>query len=241
LESLTGRTIAVSSTLARNTNLRVGAILHARLADLTRIRLRVGAIYQRALGLGDILLPLPLAERHAAVDLDSAVFVSGPPAVRTALGRLVRSVPNATVLTRAQYLQTVHAAAQASEWPIWLLIGLIIAFAALALLNTALMATAGRQAELALVRLIGGTRRQARRIIAWEALVTTLAGLAAGALIARVAVQTPPGQPGWQVTIPPVLAGGILAGAAVLGLAGSLAPARLALRTRPTAPFARGE
>jgi len=241
LASLTGSTIAVSSTLARKADIRVGAILNARLADLTPARLRVGAIYQRALGLGDIVLPLPLAEAHAAVVLDSAVFVSGPPAALTGLARLARSAPGTAVLTREQYLQTVRAAQQASQWPIWLLIGLIVAFAALALLNTALMATAGRQPELALVRLIGGTRRQARRMIAWEAIVTTLTGLAIGAFIARIAVQTPRGEPGWHVAVPAALSGGILAGAAVLSLTGSLAPARLALRTRLTAPFSGGE
>jgi len=97
------------------------------------------------------------------------------------------------------------AAAQASAWPIWLLIGLIVAFAAVALLNTALMTTAGRHVELTLVRLIGGTRQQAWRIIAWEALITTLVGLAVGAVIARIAVQTPLGQPRWHIAIPPML------------------------------------
>jgi putative ABC transport system permease protein len=66
LTSLTGGAVAVSRSLARTADIRVGAILNARLADLTRTRLRVGAIYQRALGLGDILLPRPLAETHAA-------------------------------------------------------------------------------------------------------------------------------------------------------------------------------
>ena len=96
-------------------------------------------------------------------------------------------------------------AAQASPWPIGLLIGLIVAFAAVALLNTALMTTAGRHVELTLVRLIGGTRQQAWRIIAWEALITTLVGLAVGAVIARIAVQTPLGQPRWHIAIPPML------------------------------------
>src|SRR5262249_22965016 len=178
-------------------------------ADLTLGRLRVGAIYQRALGLGDIVMPLSLAEAHVAVVLDSAIFVSGPPAVLTDSARLARSVPSVAVLTRSQYLQAVRAAAQASTWPIWLLIGLIVAFAALALLNTALMATAGRQRELALIRLIGAPRRQARRMIAWEALVTTVAGLVVGALIARIAVQTPRGQPGWHIAIPTVLSAAI--------------------------------
>jgi putative ABC transport system permease protein len=101
-------------------------------------------------------------------------------------------------MSRAQYLQTVRATTQASQSPAWL-IGLAIAFAALALLNTALMATADRRAKLSLIRPIGATRRQARRMIAWEALITTLAGLAVGALTAGAAVQTPPGQPGWHI------------------------------------------
>ena len=116
------------------------------------------------------------------------------------------------------------AAAQASMWPIWLLVGLIVAFAAVAMLNTALMATAGRHVDLTLARLIGGTRQQAWRIIAWEALITTLVGLAVGAVIARIAVQTPLGQPRWHIAIPPMLSGAIMSGAVLLGLAGALAP-----------------
>jgi ubiquinone biosynthesis protein len=170
--------------------------------------------------LGEALGPASL--RDAATDQALGLL----PVLRKLPRRLDRLT---TVLTRGQYLQTVRAAEQASEWSIWLLIGLIVAFAALALLNTALMATADRQPELALVRLIGGTRRQARRMIAWEA------------LIARIAVQTPPGPPSWQVAVPVIPFGAILAGVAILGLAGALAPARLAPHTRPALAFGRGD
>jgi putative ABC transport system permease protein len=235
LTAVRGDTVAVSSALAAHRDLHVGAVLTAALADLTPARLHVGAIYNRAAGLGDVLLPRPLAEAHAAVKLDSAIFVSGPSAVRPELGRLVATVPTATVLSRAQYLTVVAAAVRAAAWPQWLFIGLIIAFSALAMVNTAVMATAGRQRDLALVRLIGATRRQARRAISWEALITTLTGVAAGAAIARVAVRTPGGGPAWHLTIPPALFGGILAGAALLGLVGSALPARIILRTDPMA------
>jgi hypothetical protein len=77
-------------------------------------------------------------------------------------------------------------------------------------------------------------------MIACEALVTTLTGLAVGALIARAAVQVPRGQPGWHISVPVGLSAAILGGAAVLGLAGALVPARLALHTRPAAPSGRG-
>jgi putative ABC transport system permease protein len=233
LTSVHGNTAAISSELAAHRNLHVGAVLTARLADLTRTRLRVGAIFGRAAGLGDLLLPGPLAEDHAATKLDSAIFISGPPTVRPALRQLVTAVPTAAVLSRAQYLDTVASAARASAWPQWLFIGLIIAFAALAMVNTTVMATAGRQRDLALARLVGATRRQARRAITWEALITTLIGVGAGAAIARVAVRTPGTGPAWHVTVPPALFGGILIGAALLGMIGSLLPARLILRPDP--------
>jgi putative ABC transport system permease protein len=94
-------------------------------------------------------------------------------------------------MSRAQYLQTVRATTQASQSPAWL-IGLVMAFAALALLNTVLMATADRRAKLSLVQLIGATRRQARRMIAWEALIATLAGLAGTLVPARLAQRARP-------------------------------------------------
>lgn len=144
-------------------------------------------------------------------------------------------------MSRARYLQTVRAATQASQSPAWL-IGLVIAFAALALLNTALMATAGRRAKLSLVRLIGATRRQARRMIAWEALSTIpcrpgrrrpdrARRRADRTRTTRLAHHRPS----------PALSGEILGGAALLGLAGTLVPARLAQRARPMAAFGRGE
>ena len=88
---------------------------------------------QQANGAGGRPLRAPpvvsLAVR-AAVGLDSLTkgYGSGARAV-TALGGVTVAF---------------GAAAQASAWPIWLLIGLIVAFAAVALLNTALMTTAGR-------------------------------------------------------------------------------------------------
>ena len=168
---------------------------------------------QQANGAGGRPLRAPpvvsLAVR-AAVGLDSLTkgYGSGARAV-TALGGVTVAF---------------GAAAQASAWPIGLLIGLIVAFAAVVIRAVLSRATAGRHVDLTLARLIGGTRQQAWRIIAWEALITTLVGLAVGAVIARIAVQTPPGQPGWHIAIPPMLSGAIMSGAVLLGLAGALAP-----------------
>ena len=241
LTSLHGNTVAVSTALAAHHGLHVGAVLTAALADLTRTRLRVGAIFGRAIGLGDVILPMPLARAHAAVKLDSAVFVAGPPTVQPELGQLAAAVPAATMLSRTQYLDAVQSAAQASAWPAWLLVGLIIAFAALAMINTTVMGAAARQSDLALARLIGATRSQAWRVIAYEAVITTLVGVGTGAAIARLAVRAPGGGTAWHLTVPLILFGGILLAAAVLGMTGSLLPARLYLPQHPMTKLGSGE
>jgi putative ABC transport system permease protein len=234
LATVRGHTIAISRALANHRNVKIGALLHARLADTTLTRLRVGAIYDNALGLGDILLPLPLAASHAAVKLDSTVFVSGSPSHRQLLRAVQVAVPTATVYSRAQYLAGGRAASQTSAWIVWLLIGLVATFAGIAVVNTSVIATADRRRELALVRLIGATRSQSQRMIGWEAALTTVVGVGAGALVAAIAVaRIPEGQAGWHIVVPPLLFGGIVAGTAAIGLIGSLLPARIALRSRP--------
>ncbi len=240
LNGLHGTTVAISSELARKRNLGVGAILHARLADTTQTLLRVGAIYDRALGLGDVLLPLPLAAAHAPAALDSAVFVAGPATIRAGLAALTNTIPTARLLTRRQYLDGLRIADQTSAWIVWLLIGLIGAFAGMAIVNTSVMALADRRPELALIRLIGATRGQAARVIAAEAAITTLVGAGAGALAARLAVaRIADGRPGWHIVVPPTLFGGIVAGAAGLALLGSLLPTQIALRDRASVSRSR--
>ncbi|MBV9681741.1 MAG: FtsX-like permease family protein [Solirubrobacterales bacterium] len=103
-----------------------------------------------------------------------------------------------------------------------------------------MMALADRRPELTLIRLIGATRRQAARMIAAEAAVTTLIGVGAGALAARLAVaRIADGRPGWHIVVPPTLFGPIVAGAAALALLGSLLPAQIALRDDPSANRSR--
>jgi hypothetical protein len=151
-------------------------------------------IYENALGLGDILLPRPLAERHAAVELDDAVFMAGPAARRSLLIGVRRAVPTATVLTRQRYRDGVHSANRTSAWIVWLLIG----------------RTRAR---------MGGPAHNARGRGVW------------GASGELAVAPTREGKPGWHIVVPPVLFGGIIAGAA-LGLIGSLLPGRIALRAR---------
>ena len=126
--------------------MRIGRILHARLADATPARLRVVAIYHRANGIGDVVLPRSLALTHAAAALDSAVFVAdgGDPAVARGLDAIARAVPTAVVRSRAAYLHDVTAQGEENAKAQWVIVALMIAVSAMAAFNTGALAAAER-------------------------------------------------------------------------------------------------
>jgi putative ABC transport system permease protein len=230
-----GRTIAISTQLAGESHLGVGDTLGLRLPDGADARVRIGAVYRWSLGLGDLVFGADFARRHSVISLDEAIYVAGKRADDAALRRFARRVPTAVVLTRAQYLEEADSAQQEQGWIVWLLIVLIAGYAAISVLNAAAMGVADRRNEIRLARLVGSTRGQILRMIAWEAMVTTTVGLAAGAAIVATAVwRLPATQPGWHIVVPAGLSALLLAGAALLSVVAAIAPTLLALK-RPVA------
>src|SRR4051812_18675008 len=137
LADVRGNAVGVSRVFADGGNLKLGDTVAVRMADTAPVTLRVVAIYDRAAGLGDVLLDHAVAARHAAVRADSALFVSGGAAAERSLARYAGRHPGVQRLARAEYLETVHASNVDGAWGVWLIVGLAAAFATLALINTA--------------------------------------------------------------------------------------------------------
>jgi putative ABC transport system permease protein len=198
------------------------------LADLEDVSLRVGAVYERAAGMGDVLLDPATAREHAAVQIDASVFVSGGAA---ALDRYAGEHPGVHVLSRDEYLDTLHAGNDQDLWGIWLIIMLAAVFSALALVNTAAMSTGERRAELATIRLLGGTSGHVTRMVLLEMVPTVATALGAGAVIVGVALTgVPQGLTGEPLSAPVTLIAGLLGGTLALGLLAGVVTARIALR-----------
>jgi putative ABC transport system permease protein len=202
------------------------------------VRLSVVAIYDRANGMGDIVLPRGLALAHATAALDSAVFVAGgrdPEAARE-LDGLARAVPNAAVRSRDSYLYDVEARGQEAARAQWVAIALMIGISVMAAFNTGAMAAAERRRELVLARLGGATRAQVAAALTLESLVTTLTGIGIGASVVFASLAGAGSDPdGGPLVIPWDQAGLVIAGAAAIGLIGTLVPAALVGRARLTA------
>ncbi|GAA3115253.1 ABC transporter permease [Streptosporangium carneum] len=178
LERLRGDTVALSTLAASSFDAEVGGKVRLLLGDGTPVTLTVVAVYERGLGFGDVALPYTLARDHSAAGMAGRVYVTGGEKER-----LAALAPGLTVLDRAEAGAAVNAAQEFSDWVNLLVMGLIIVFIVISVVNTLVTATGGRVREFALLRLVGGTRRQVRGMVRWEALLVGGLAVIAGTLI----------------------------------------------------------
>jgi putative ABC transport system permease protein len=240
LATLPGDGVAVSVDRARSLGVGVGDPVSVRLGDGEPTTLRVVATYAANLGFGEFVLPRDLVVAHVSVPMDARMLVSyadgaDAAALDAELAALTKHTPGVNVVDRATMRAADAEQARVNSWVNYLMIGVLLAFIAVAATNSLVMATGERSRELALLRLIGATPRQVTRMIRVEALAVigfgVLLGLAIAAAtlvpfslaIAQTAIPSLP----WQVLA------GVLAGATLLGLGASELPTRYALRRDP--------
>jgi putative ABC transport system permease protein len=240
LDRLRGETVALSQLAAETLGVRVGSRIDLRLGDGTRTRPAVVAIYGRGLGFGDVSLPHDLLVAHTTLRSDQAVLVradaaASPTALASALRGLAANHPGLVVLDRDGLTAAGQAQREAQSWPSLLALAVLLAYIAIAVVNTLVMATAARGREFALLRLIGTGRAQVVRMMRIEALLvvglaTVIGTLAAIPPLVGISLGLT------ESPIPSVSAGvyaAIIGVTAALGLLAMGVPTRFALRAHP--------
>jgi putative ABC transport system permease protein len=231
LDRLGPGTIAMSDAAAQGRH--IGDTVQVTLGDGVKTSLSLVATYTRGLGFGDALLDYDDIIGHVDDPLATAILIKGS-ATPDQLRARIKGFPGLTVTDGSGY-QAQAAQQQASTDIDLVFLGLIIAFTGIAVINTLAMATGDRTREIALMRLIGATRRQVLRTLRWElALVvgaaTVLGSGTAWLTLARFSTgMTGSGTPG----VAPRTYALILAGATALGLVATMIPARIVLRRNP--------
>jgi putative ABC transport system permease protein len=124
---------------------------------------------------------------------------------------------------------------EVQAWISFLIVGAIVAYTGLAVVNTLVMSTISRAREFALLRLTGATRSQVMRMMRWESLmVVTMAIVVGAAVAAETLIPFSVMLSGSAVpVVPPLIALGIVGGVALLALLATEVPTRLVLRQRP--------
>ncbi|CAM5499144.1 ABC transporter permease [Streptomyces violaceorubidus] len=218
--------IAVDKTLATATDVGLGDKLSLYLPDGTRAAPEVVAVYGRGLGLPAVTMDRASLDGHVTSAFADTLLVSGGDAEPlTALGE----VTDASGYALAQNVDREFGA-----WANYMMAAVLGGFAAVAAVNTLVMTVLDRRRELHTpLRLVGSTRRQVLRMLGWESLLVSAAGVALGTAIAMITL-TPMmrGLTGEFPHVPPLLYAAFAATAATLALAAATLPARTALRDR---------
>ncbi|MEU1188617.1 ABC transporter permease [Streptomyces sp. NPDC005859] len=233
LTGLTERTAAVSELAAGQLHLAPGSTLKLTLGDGTPATLTVAAVYSRGLGFGDLTFAHDLVAHHVDNPLASSLLVSTT-RTQTQLATTLREFPGLSVISPAA-ADTAQAERQQANAEVNLLaMGLVLAFTAIAVVNTLAMSVSERVREFALLRLAGATRRQVLRMLRTEALsVLLLAGALGSAVALSVLTAFSIGMTGRAApAVVPLVYATVIAGAGFLALIATAVPGRVALRVR---------
>ena len=216
---------------------RLGQTATMWLGDSTPVRLRVVAVLANQIDLEQaVLLPSALRAAHTSVPLASAVYLRLSPGARLAEVRAAAAAGGGELVPTSNYVNAANAENdRINRLAMIAILGMALAYTAIAIANTLVMATSDRRRELTTLRLSGATPGQVLRMIGVEACLVTGIGALLAAAVTAVTVTGLRHSllglaPSVRVVIPwPLLAGIVLACLAIALLA-SVIPAALTLR-----------
>ncbi|TWD74895.1 putative ABC transport system permease protein [Kribbella amoyensis] len=237
LEHLTGSTVALPDRVAAKIDRGVGSTITMTLGDGSSVDLRVVATYAATPGYESIVLPAELLAAHTTSGLAPQIlvrFASGADPVPT-LAKLAATHPGVQLADRDTLVAANSADLKTQAWVNYLLVGLLIGYTGVSVVNTLVSATIRRRREFALQRLTGATRTQILRMLSSEGVLITFAGILLGTLTAlatlipfsnAVAGTAMPSGPWWIYLV-------IIGAAALLVFFSTLVPATTVLRRAP--------
>ncbi|TCC42380.1 ABC transporter permease [Kribbella speibonae] len=240
LAGLTGATAAIPEYMAQKTGRGVGSEITMTLGDGTTTRLRVVATFAAERGYETIILPASLVVAHTTDGLTKQILVRAAPGadVRPGLAELAAAHPGVQVADRSTLVASNVEDLQTQAWINYMLVGMLIAYTAVSVVNTLVSTTLRRRREFALQRLTGSTRFQVLRMLTTESALVTLTGVTLGTAVAlacllpfsaKVANDALPTGPIWIYLV-------VVGAAALLTFASTLIPATTTLRHAPTQP-----
>jgi putative ABC transport system permease protein len=231
ISDISAKSVAVSTMQGAH----VGDTLQLWLADGAPASLKVVAVYRRGLGFGDVTLASATVAGHLPRSLEDEVLVRTGPGGDASLAAWSAGHPGSAVLDTASRTQQISTDLAIGAWLNRLLIGVMVGYAALAASTTMVMAALARRRELALLQLVGVTRRQLRRMVNAEQAgllgAAVLIGAAIAALTLGAIVRALTGSP--IPYIPPLGWVAVLGGITALALVSTIWPVRRMLRTPP--------
>jgi len=236
-----GRTGAIiDDDFAKDKKLRVGNRFSLLVPNGTTTQLEVKAIYKPPPFyplLGSVTIPQSTFDSLYNRPRNQFTFIDVPgeptDAATQALEAAVAGFPDANVLTRSEWITDQDEDFNQFLLMLYVLLALSVIVSVFGMVNTLVLSVFERTRELGMLRAVGMTRRQARRMVRHESVITALIGAALGlplgvflaALVTRALSQF---EVEFKVPIGQLVAFAIVA--IVVGILAAVLPARRAAR-----------
>jgi putative ABC transport system permease protein len=130
--------------------------------------------------LGDVAISQPSFDKAFSNPKNSITFIAGSPEAGTALEAAAKDSGGATFHTGAEYPQDATKEMATVMAMLYVLLGFSVIVSLFGMVNTMVLSVFERTREIGMLRTIGMTRRQARRMIRHESIITALIGTTLG-------------------------------------------------------------
>ncbi|WP_203453734.1 FtsX-like permease family protein [Jiangella aurantiaca] len=239
LTDLTGDTVALAADHARSLGVGIGDELTLRLGDGATATVRVAATFDAAADYDTLLLPADLLAPHTTAGGVHEILVAADDdatagAVVGELRGLAAATPGLAVADRAALFDDYGDQQRTLAFANYTVVIMIVAYAAISVINVLSSSTGARRREFGLQRLTGATRAQVLRMVGAEGVLVAAVGIVLGTLasvatlvpfsLARADQLTPSGSP--------LIYLGVVAVALGLTITATLLPAWQVLRQR---------
>jgi putative ABC transport system permease protein len=227
----------VTERYAAKHGLAVGDSLSVTAPGGDRLALSVAGISEpdrfNPLGLGDITIARDAFERSFAAERERYGFVKADASAEAALRDALAAYPDVKLQTSAAFVERQSAWVDQILAIFYVLLALCVLVSLFGIVNTLALSVLERTRELGMLKAIGMTRRQLRRMVRHESVVTALIGVTLGiavGLFLAVLATTALSEEGLRFGLP---VGSLIAFVVISVIAGTLAailPARRASR-----------
>jgi len=238
LRALGDGTVVVSKKYSEDNDVKVGQTLTVQTAKLQRLPLKVTGIIDDKGGLySGLTVANSVLQRDFGATKDSFVFVGFHPnaddkQVKSSIDRVLDDrFPEAEAKTNAEFIDQQEGQVDQLLTLIYALLAMAIIVSLFGIVNTLVLSISERVRELGLLRAIGMSRRQVRRVIRYEAIITAEIGAVIGMVLGIVlSVLVTRAIDGFQLAIPVVSLIVLLILSAFAGVLAAILPARRASR-----------
>ena len=177
--------VAISEATAKDNKLSVGDSVDLSFGDGTKEKGTVAMVYRNADIVGSYLFSRAGTAPHQTIKADGVVFVTLDKGASAAQARkdikqFTDPIGKPKIQDKQEYTDSVAGNLDALLGIIIVMLALAIIIAAMGIANTIALSVHERTRELGLLRAVGTTRKQLRRMVRWEAVIVSTFGTIGG-------------------------------------------------------------